>query len=394
MIVAIIMTVIAAISLIIALIPAIIMSTPIGFIWSGIFGSIALALFVFSILTNYLRSNIPQGIKEIFKEEYLPTFHDFIEKNKLTIQEIRVLLDALRNSRRSGDVSFHKYTEVFPKKLKTALNKYGISRFLEGMEQSDLIDLDSVLIKNCPLYWLKKFIQAAPEFPTKELVGQSYDEIASYWLGRSGCCKNAETIFSENTHLIAKEISREDFELVSLHIQNNNWKNEELDSVKHKISEACLEIKKQHLEGNAVIDVAGFLKGIENSLLELCVHGVSWEQLCLINSMDFEDWNLLCALDENKQGVRRFAVPCLGDISDEKHHLYEPMISLMTWQDIRKLDLYKKSFFGQYIRNPQHKLIRYFARQVRYHTPDVLHRESLQWFPTYILDFTTGVKTS
>ncbi|AUS59985.1 Protein of uncharacterised function (DUF1389) [Chlamydia abortus] len=80
MTIATVMAIISSISLLLALIPAIIMSNPIGFIWAGIFGSIALALFVFAILTNYLRSNLPKGLKETFKDKYPPVFCDVIEK--------------------------------------------------------------------------------------------------------------------------------------------------------------------------------------------------------------------------------------------------------------------------------------------------------------------------
>ncbi|BAE81251.1 hypothetical protein [Chlamydia felis Fe/C-56] len=389
--IAIIMTVISAVSLIIALIPAIIMATPIGFIWAGIFGGIALALFVFAILTNYLRTNIPEGLKKVFKENYPPDFCSFIEKNQLTVQEIRLLLNALEEAGADRDISFHKYSVALPPKLKTALKRYGISEFVDGLEQGDLVSLDSVLIKNCPLYWLRKFIKAAPEFPVRGIIDPSYEEVASYWLGRSGGCRNAGTVFSDNVYFISQKIQKEDFEKLSLCIQSNDWLNEELVAEKHRIAEACLELKKQTLEDNAGIDVANFFKEIENSLLELCTHGVSWGQLNLISSMNSDEWNFLCALDGNKQGVQRFAVPCLEEVSDERHHLYEPMISLVTWRDIRGLGLDVEALLNQQIRDPQDRLVKYFTRQSRYHRAiDLVPKEALERLPRYTLDFSTG----
>ncbi|SYX09013.1 Protein of unknown function (DUF1389) [Chlamydia poikilotherma] len=391
--VAIIMAVISSISLILAIIPAIIMATPIGFIWAGIFGGLALALFIFTILTNYLRKNMPEGFKAVFKENYPEAFCDFIQKKQLTIQETRLLLHGLEEAVKDQDISFDKYLVAFPKKLRTDLNKYGISKFTDGLEQRELVPLDTVLTKNCPIYWLKKFIEIAPNVPAGGLANLSREEIASYWLGRAGGCKNAETIFLKNTHFIAQKITREDFNTCCLYVRNEDWENEELEAIKHRISDACLEVVRQGDE-NLGIDITRFFKGIQNSLLELCIHGVSWEQLCLIKSLDFENWDFLCALDGNKQGVRKFAVPCLGEVSDERHHLYEPLISLLTWKDFDNLGLKKESIFMGEIRNPENRLLKYFNRQSRYHTSiDLLSEEILlKHPPRYTLDVSTGAK--
>ncbi|QXE27067.1 DUF1389 domain-containing protein [Chlamydia buteonis] len=394
MTIATVMTIISSISLLLALIPAIIMSNPIGFIWAGIFGSMALALFVFAILTNYLRSNIPKGLKETFKDKYPPIFCDFIEKKQLTIQEIRLLLDALEQASLDRDMSFHKYLGKFTQKLKIALNKYGISEFVDGLEQIDLASLDLVLIQHCPLYWLRKFIQSASEVPERDLTGASYEEIASYWLGKSGCCNNAGTIFSENVYLLAQTVSKEDYEKFSFYVQNNDWNNQELATEKQRVVEDCLELKREHNE-NAVVDVTSFLSGIKNTLLEICTHGICWEQLNLVRCVNPDDWDCLCALDGNKQRIRKFAVPCLGEVSDEKHHLYEPMIALITWQDIRELGLDKETLLNQEVRNPEDRLANYFTRQARYHgSIDLLGQEVLERLPRYTLDFATGAKTT
>ncbi|MEF9497115.1 DUF1389 domain-containing protein [Chlamydia sp. 04-14] len=390
--IAIIMAVISSLSLILAIIPAIIMATPIGFVWAGIFGGLALALFIFAMLTNYLRKNMPEGLKEVFKENYPHTFSDFIQKKQLTIQEIRLLLDGLEEAGEDRDISFHKYVGAFPEKLRTALNKYGISKFTDGLEQTRLLSLDAVLTRNCPIYWLKKFVEISPKLP-RELANPSREEIASYWLGKAGGCRNTETIFLKNTHLIAQKISKEDFDTCSLYVRNEDWENEELEAIKHRVSETCLELGREENEDSG-IDVTRFFKGIQNSLLELCTHGVSWEQLCLIKSLDFENWDFLCAIDGNKQGVRKFAVPCLREVSDEKHHLYEPLISLLTWKDFDNLGLKKESIFMGEIRNPENRLLKYFNRQSRYHTSiDPLNEEIiLDRLPRYTLDFSTGAK--
>ncbi|QVE49070.1 DUF1389 domain-containing protein [Chlamydia crocodili] len=391
--IAIIMAVISSISLILAIIPAIIMATPIGFIWAGIFGGLALTFFVFAILINYLRKNMPEGFKEVLKENYPHAFCDFIQKNQLTIQETRLLLHSLDEAGEDQDIYFHKYLGTFPKKLKIALNKYGISKFIGDLQQREFISLDTVLTRNCPIYWLKKFIEIAPKFPTRELTNPSREEIASYWLGKVGGCRNAQTIFLKNTYLIAQKISREDFDTCCLYVRNEDWENEELEAIKHRISETCLEVGRGGDE-DVGIDVTRFFKGIQNSLLELCIHGVSWEQLCLIKSLDFENWDLLCALDGNKQGVRKFAVPCLGEVSDEKHHLYEPLISLLTWKDFDDLGLKKESIFMGEIRNPENRLLKYFSRQSRYHISiDLFNQEMiLDHLPRYNLDVSTGAK--
>ncbi|AFS24724.1 DUF1389 domain-containing protein [Chlamydia psittaci] len=395
MTIAIVMAVISSISLLLALIPAIIMSNPIGFIWVGIFGSIALALFVFAILTNYLRSNLPKGLKETFKDTYPPVFYDFIEKKQLTIQEIRLLLDALEQASLDRDMSFHNYLGRFTQKLKIALNKHGISEFVDSLEQIDLASLDLVLIQHCPLYWLRKFIQSASEIPERDFItGASYEEIASYWLGTSGCCHNAGTIFSENVYLLAQTVSKEDYEKFSFHVQNNDWNNEELAAEKQRVAEDCLELKREHDE-NAVVDDARFLSEMQNTLLEICTHGICWEQLNLVRCVSPDDWGYFCALDGNKQRIRKFAVPCLGEVSNEKHHLYEPMISLTTWQDIRALGLDKETLLNQGIRNPEDRLMNYFTRQARYHgSMDLLEQEVLERLPRYTLDFATGTKTT
>ncbi|MEF9520021.1 DUF1389 domain-containing protein [Chlamydia sp. 26-15] len=391
--VAIIMAVISSVSLILAIIPAIIMATPIGFVWAGIFGGLALALFIFALLTNYLRKNMPEGLKEVFKENYPHVFCDFIQKKQLTIQEIRLLIHGLEQAGEDRDISFHKYLGTFPKKLKTALNKYGISKFIDGLEQVDLTSLHSLLTRNCPIYWLRKFIEIAPESPTRDLVNQSREEIAYYWLGKSGGCRNTETIFSKNTHLISQKISRDDFDTCCLYVRNGDWGNEQLEEIKHKISEACLQVGRQSDEDSG-IDVTKFFTSIQNSLLELCIHGVSWEQLCLIKSLDFENWDFLCALDGSKQGVRKFVVPCLGEVSDERHPLYEPLISLLTWKDFDNLGLKKESIFMGEVRNPENRLLKYFNRQSRYHRSiDPLNEEVvLDNLPRYTLNLSTGEK--
>ncbi|AAP05273.1 DUF1389 domain-containing protein [Chlamydia caviae] len=391
--IAIVMAVISAISLIIAIIPAIIMATPIGFVWAGTFGTIALALFVFAMITNYLRKNMPEGFKEVLKENYPDAFCKFIQKKQLTIQEIRLLLHRLEEVGEDRGIAFHKYLGDFPKKLKAALCNYGVSNFIDDLEEVDLASLNSVLTSNCPIYWLRKFIKIAPESPTRDFVNASHLEIASYWLGKSGGCRNAGTIFSKNTHLIAQRISREDFEACGLYARNADWGNEQVEEIKHKISDACLQIGRQGDEDSG-IDVTQFFTGIQHSLLELCTHGISWDQLSLIKSLDVENWDFLCALDGSKQGVRRFAVPCLGEVSDEQNHLYEPLISLLTWRDFDNLGLKKESIFTGEVRNPESRLLKYFNRQSRYHKSiDFLNQEQvLDSLPRYSLNLSTGEK--
>ncbi|WP_259431249.1 DUF1389 domain-containing protein [Chlamydia abortus] len=89
------------------------------------------------------------------------------------------------------------------------------------------------------------------------------------------------------------------------------------------------------------MDVVDLLSGIKNTLLEICINGICWEQLNLIRCVHSDNWDYFCALDGNKQRIRKFAVPCLGEVLGEKHHLYEPRISLITWRDIRALGLDK-----------------------------------------------------
>ncbi|SFW00602.1 putative inner membrane protein [Chlamydia abortus] len=317
-----------------------------------------------------------------------------MKKKQLTIQEIRLLLDALEQVRLDRETSPHKYLGKFTPKLQIALNKYGISEFVDSLEDIDLVSLDLVLIQHCPLYWLRKFIQSAPAVPERAFTGASYEEIAAYWLGTSGCCHNTGTIFSENVYLLAQTVSKEDYEKFSVYVRNHDWNNEELATEKERVAEDCLELKREHDE-DAAVDVVDFLSGIKNTLLEICIHGICWEQLNLIRCMHSNDWDYFCALDGNKQRIRKFAVPCLGEVSDEKHHLYEPRISLITWQDIRALSLDKETLLSQEVRNPEDRLVNYFTRQARYHRSiDLLGQEVLERLPTYTLDFATGAKTT
>ncbi|WP_348664081.1 DUF1389 domain-containing protein [Chlamydia vaughanii] len=390
---ALVMTALAILSALISIIPAIILGVSTSFILSGIFGTIAIALLIIAVLAHYTRSNFSKGLREILGDNYPPVLCNLIDKKHLTIGETRLLINALEENADCDALYFLKYVDTFPRKLRIAVTKFGISKLLDNLEAQQLKSLDSILLQHCPLYWLREFINIAPRPPLEYRRNLTPEEKAAYWLGRAGCGKNTDSIFVSHTHLIATQISKEDFALLAWHCQNEDWHNSALKPIKRQLCEACREHAQQKLPENESIDAEAFSKDIDKYLLQLCVHGVSWEQLCLIQAMNSGFWDRLCAFDGNRQKLRMFAVPCLNEISDENHHLYEPLISLTSWKDFDRLGLTQEALENREISNPDKRIIKYFLRQARYHPVlDTLHEEAINRLPQYTIDFTTGAK--
>ncbi|WP_375793180.1 DUF1389 domain-containing protein [Chlamydia sp. 12-01] len=287
--------------------------------------SLALAGLLLSTPTRrYVRrefgSLFPKEFLSIIKKEYPEVLCNLIIQERLTFQELRVVLSGLS----SGIFDFPSDD------CKNRVERYGIRRLQKACRGIPLPDLEKILLKNCPFYLMNKFIQLGPkEFPE---VDNLPPEI--YWLSYLGLTDYPHTFFDPYFWILSRVVTQEEYEILLKHAKNSTW-----DQIKDLTKDLELRVEEGlDLYFVSTFDPKKSLKKLMGGpwLLSLCKHGVSWEQLQLLKDIDCENLCLMHHLDISMRGktLMKFAIALSPYIDENDPENFDRFITLLTFDEL------------------------------------------------------------
>ncbi|MEF9520123.1 DUF1389 domain-containing protein [Chlamydia crocodili] len=316
-----------------------------GFIQPIILACLLVSLIVAGVMlvlmTRHIRDMrpvLPSGFLNVIKKEYPEALYNLIIQERLTLQELRVVLSGLSSG-----------TFTFPSsKCQKKLERFGFERLQKACEGIQLPDLEKILLKNCPFYFVNKFIQLGPkEFPEAENMDPEI-----YWVCRTGLDSTYNTAFDPDVWVLAHVVTQEEYEMLLMHAKNNTWDQVSEVFIAQELNPRLRKfIETANVEGFH-IDRDMLLGGlILKWLLRLCKHGVCWKQLELFKEIECKHVNLFTLFDlaaRNLNIMRLMLV--IAPYIDENKEGFDPFITLITWEEwIREYEQIKGAnfFFGR-----------------------------------------------
>ncbi|WP_434678287.1 DUF1389 domain-containing protein [Chlamydia crocodili] len=266
------------------------------------------------------------------------------------------------------------------------VERFGLERLQKGCEGIELPDLEKILLKNCPFYFVNKFIQLGPkEFPEAE----NMDPVL-YWVSRTGFSSTCNTVFDPNVWLLANVVTQEEYEMLLIHAKNSTW-----DQVRETFVRGELRNRIEALIVTA--DVEHFDTQRESLklcvgglgftwLLYLCKHGVCWEQLQLFREIECRHINFISMFDVSSRSmVTTRLIYSIASYIDENKE-FDPFIALITWEE----------WINEYENNKNNRRWRFFdgtTKFVNKQSKRVLKYNQVPETPSYSIDSRTGKRT-
>ncbi|MEF9497448.1 DUF1389 domain-containing protein [Chlamydia sp. 04-14] len=299
-----------------------------GFTQPAILSCLLISLIVAGVMlilmVRHIRETrpvLPSGFLSVIKKEFPTVIYELVVQERLTLQELRAVLLGL---------SLGAFT--FPSiACQEKVERFSLERLQKACEGIQLPDLEKILLKNCPLYFVNKFIQLGPkEFPEAENMDPEI-----YWVCRTGLDSIYNTAFDPDTWVLAHVITQEEYEMLLMHAKNNTW-----DQVKKTFIAKELNPRlKKFIE---VADVEGFTIDREMllsslplaSILRLCKHGVCWKQLELFKEVECKYINFftLFELASRNLNAMKLMLVIAPHINENKKE-FDPFITLVTWEE-------------------------------------------------------------
>ncbi|WP_348662764.1 DUF1389 domain-containing protein [Chlamydia vaughanii] len=274
---------------------------------------------------------IPRKFLEIIKTTYPPIVYELCIEQKLTIHELRHVLQVLET----------KSTSLLPKKVMRKVNRFGFERVLSECAGTYMESLSRVQARHCPFFFLKSFV----DFGFAKAAEEKVLTPIGYWLGLVG----EELLLDVSGWLYAQVITHEQHQRLYEHARNGTWEGivdlagnilDDMCDLLEEIPDVQLPNKKEVLE---VIMKPSRLSNI-------CLHGMNWKQILLLRSVSISDCAFLQEYQQQGGDLEKtmtIIYPHLGKDT------YDPNISMMTWgewkiaiQDLMEqgaLDLHEQS---------------------------------------------------
>ncbi len=286
-----------------------------GLVLALIISGVALAL----ALREHRRPPIPQGFLNIIKKAYPKVIYDLCVHQKLTLQELRLVLQ------HASSGNFYNA----PSSIKAKLEKVDLDGLVASCQGVHLPSLEDLLLEHCPWFLINTFINNGSKYlcEAENLPGEVYwpAPLALY----SGCNRTA---FHPYMNLVAKHVQCAEYTELLEHAKNNTWDQGKhiLDRIFGRIYEdSCYqESNRKH--------VGMYLNG-QGWLLGLLKHGVSWEQVKLFRKVDLESLILL----DNLNSVGRcssllyYVASVHSHIQENNPEGFEHDLALMTWEELK-----------------------------------------------------------
>ncbi|AGW38836.1 DUF1389 domain-containing protein [Chlamydia pecorum] len=321
-------------------------SSPVAYGLGGIFVLAAGAIIATALIAKLIfvkQPQIPEGIFKVIKNTYPYTFYNFVVEQRLTIQELKAVIVAL-NSRVS--------LESLPSSLYQKVIKYGEEKLL-GYEH--LPDLDSLLLKHCPMHWLYRFIDLGKSCPWDE-THKSILQKAYSILGPIARTSGSISVFNPLTYAICASMSQQDLSSLKELAMTGNWDKEEVREIRARLYNevkaswiAKVENNPLYIKRMSRVFDCSTQVGFDRYLLLFSLHNLTWEQVELIRMLSYEEWLWFCSLEFSGQERREFfQIASLGgflynyDVLDELSIDYKLNFALLLREEIQNIDAKRK----------------------------------------------------
>ncbi|WP_157850887.1 DUF1389 domain-containing protein [Chlamydia caviae] len=298
--------------------PLLVMGLALSLVIVGVTAALALCHAI-----RELKHPLPSGFRSLIEESYPKIIHDLVFSKTLNFQEFRAVLLGLS----SGNFNFPS------EDCKNRVESFGLERLQQACEGIQLPELENILLKNCPLCLINKFIHLGPrEYPDAERM-----EPTVYWVNRAGLSDINQTAFHPFVWLLARLISEEEYGMLSQHARNNTWGEvrnfvEELD-VRFRTYLENKTIEGFERRGSWLLE--DFNKSRTPWLLALCKHGITWKQLQLFKDIECRQLGFLHAFDTSRVGgiLMELLLITSPYLDEENPENFDPKIALLTLKE-------------------------------------------------------------
>ncbi|MEF9520120.1 DUF1389 domain-containing protein [Chlamydia crocodili] len=298
--------------------PAIIVCLTVSFILSGMLS----ALILHRCATRDSRLPIPEGFRYVIRKHFPKVLYDLVIEKGITIQELRVVLSGL-----------HSGYFTFPSTARDEkVKRFGLERLQKACEGIELPDLENLLLKHCPFYFMNKFIQLGPKnFPESENIPP-----AMYWFSHTGLSDRLDTICHPYIWILAQVISQDEYETLLLHAKKGTW-----FAVKD-LEETVINKIRMHMRNifldKSWVETERLFTCIKLPwLLYVCKHGVSWGQLKLFKEICYDDVKFLNKINRLGGGMNLMKLAAtVAPYINENRKGFDPYITLLTWNEWRE----------------------------------------------------------
>lgn len=347
----------------------------IGLVLSLVIVGITSALALRRVVRDF-NHPLPSGFRSLIEEAYPKLLYELVLMKNLRLEEFRAVLLGLS----SGNFDFPS------EDCKNRVESFGIERLRSSCEGIELPNLEKILLKNCPLYFINKFIHLGPrDFPESESMAPTV-----YWVNRAGLSNINQTAFHPFVWLLARYISQEEYTLLCQHARNNTW-----GEVQSLVAELYARFRT-YLESESI---EGFerkgpwlLEELNRSpstwLLALCKHGITWEQLQLFKDVECCQLSFLHAFDTSRVGgilmeLLLTVSPYIHEENEEDFDLRMTLLTLKEWMHFYHYDSHRVYGF--------HKgALEFFNKRSKHNLEKT--RLSSSHLHYYLIDPNTGIR--
>ncbi|AFS28195.1 membrane protein [Chlamydia psittaci NJ1] len=323
-----------------------------------------------------LKPSIPQGFASIIQREFPSVIYDFVVQGKLSLQELRAVISGLS----SGNFVFPSH------KCQEKVEKFGLKRLQAACQGIDLPDLEKLLLKSCPLYFMGKFI----DLGSRELPNAEGMEPEVYWVCRTGLSSCLDTAFHHYPWLFSRVVSESEYQSLLNHAHNNTWN--EAQPIVEGIRSRLIAVLPHVFVDSFHVDhswVSCCLNTYQwDWLLFLCKHGVSWEQLQLLKEVECRDMVFLSLFNEANGGMNlaRLMLVTYPYMHQEGSE-FDSSLALLTWDE----------WIDHYEQNKESPTWHFYDQTLAFlnksSNRELVERLSLSHIPIYSLNRTTGERT-
>lgn len=327
-------------------------------------------------------THIPLGFRQVIKSKFPKVFFDLVTTQDLNIITFRELVTSVCNFREFENSSIRNNLDKLSSQLREAIIAFGVDNLDREINNQDIFNLDNLLIENCPLYWMQRFIElGSSEVLEGNEIRQDWQYSGDYWFSELGLIHQSsdnslkpQTIFNLHLYGIVQEVSESEYSCLMNHARNGHWNHQAIEAIVDRLLIVCQGDYSRYINEKDQDKISNELRiefteeGVRNLLLCMCLHGLSWEQLQLIRSTPISSWQFLFWIDRStpEGGMRSLARGFLGDFIDESHPNYEPGIALSTYSEYKNITQYRKCI-NQNENNAFRHICCYFNHRMRFH---------------------------
>ncbi|CAG9046643.1 hypothetical protein NVRI1_01008 [Chlamydia abortus] len=326
--------------------------------------------------------HIPFGFRYVIKSEFPKVFFDLVTKQDLKLANFRELLIYIHDCRESQETSLRNHLHKLSPQLKKILEDFGVDNLDSEVNGQHLPSLDNLLIENCPLYWMKRFIELGNKNVLRENLekyNRGYSGI--YWFCELDAIRQSVTprtehgtIFLLQSYGLAQELRHEEYVFLMDQVKNHTWDHRQVTAVVDRLLINAQGDYSRYMGEKDKVELLSELRvtfteeSIKELIFRICSHGISWEQLQLIRSTSLASWQFLCWLDQSAPhgGIRILARSFLGDFISENSLRYESNIALATYSECKNVSRYK-SLMNQKTSQAWKTICYYFNHRMKFH---------------------------